>query len=728
MRKWQGVVKKSFSGFDFRFSYFRGQKRCDNIFCFDVETTSYYIWPDGTVHEYDYDKPISFYEDCIKGGFVYLWMFSIDDTVIYGRFIEDYKNFVTALTEYLDADILVFVHNLAFETQFLRNVFNDDVSIFARKKRRSMKIVDGNVEYRCSYMLTRLSLENWAKSKKLPVQKMVGDLDYNVLRTPYTFMTKKELKYGENDVLVMYYGIKQYEEEFGSVWDIPLTQTGIVRKAYNDLLADEDRLHSRMAKLVPDFELYTLLLEAFWGGIAHASFKWVNELLKGVTSYDKKSSYPWELVSKKYPCTPFVKCCYNDRYLRDDSYSYLITVELYNFTSKLFHTYISSSKCKYLKGEVLDNGRVVHADYAVIVCTNIDYEIILDCYDIEEKEVLDFRLSCNEYLPRKVRLFILEWFCKKTTLDGIVEVDALYRKSKEFINAIFGMMCTREFTDEIVYKDGKWDIEELTQEEFNIKRAKKLRKKRKLNNAFQWGVWCTAYARRSLWDSVTAELYGELINDEVSVYLDTDANKLFAGEKQREWFKRYNEKIYAEQDKIAEDLNISVDMLRPRRPDGEICALGVYKDEGTYDEFKTLGAKKYCYLEDGEVHITVSGVRKAAASQLTCVDDFQSGLTFDLEHAKKVNLVYNDDQEWTVINRGKYDEFACMYPYGVCAQPTTYTLDMKEEFDLLVQDYMELHTQLYDKFDIVAEIVRRADERRKEKERKVLQSRRHRQN
>lgn len=720
MKKWQSAVKKSFTGHDFKYSYFRGRKRCDNIFCFDVETTSYYIWPDGSVHAYDYSKPIKFYEDCLKGGFVYLWMFSIDDTVYYGRFIEDYKKFVTILTEYLDAEILVFVHNLTFETQFLRNVFDDDVEIFARKTRRAMKITDGNVEYRCTYFLTRLSLENWAKGKKLPVQKMVGDLDYNVLRTPYTIMKKKEMKYGENDVLVMYHGIKQYVEEFGSVWDIPLTQTGIVRKAYNDMLKDDDRLHNRMAKLVPDFELYSLLLEAFWGGIAHASFKWTDELLEGVTSYDKKSSYPWELVSKRYPISPFIKCRYNDRYLHNEMYSYLITVELHDFTSKMWHTYISSSKCKFLKGETLDNGRVVHADYAVIVCTNIDYEIILDSYDIKEKEILDFRISCNEYLPRKVRIFILEWFFKKTTLDGVEDMDAIYRKSKEFINAIYGMMCTREFTDEIVYRDRDWGVDELTEKEFNIKRAKKLRKKRKLNNAFQWGVWCTAYARQSLWDSVAAKLDGELINDDKSVYLDTDANKLFAGEKQREWFRRYNEKIYAEQDKIAKDLDVSIDMLRPRRPDGKVCALGVYEDEGTYKEFKTLGAKKYCYLIENkegkdEIHITVSGVRKAAASQLTCVDDFKDGLVFDLEHAKKLNLVYNDNQDWVVINKGKYDEFACMYPYGVCVQPTTYTLDIKEEFEMLIEDYLELHTQLFEKEDIVREIVERARKRKKEK-------------
>lgn len=643
-------------------------------------------------------------------------MFGIDDVVYYGRHIEEYRIFIDNLVEYLDADILVFSHNYSFEFQFLRNIFSENVEVFARKKRKPLKTVDGCVEHRCTYMLTRLSLANWAKNKRLPVRKKEGDLDYNVLRTPYTKLSKTELGYCENDILVMYHGIKQYLNDYNTVWDIPLTQTGIVRKAYNDMLKDDDRLHRRMAKLVPDYELYTLLLKAFWGGIAHASFKWCNELLVGVDSYDKKSSYPWELVSRKYPMTPFIKCKYNDRYLRNEMYSYLITVELFEFTSTLKHSYLSSSKClkNSLQGEVLDNGRLIHADHAIVTCTNVDYEIILDSYDIKDINVLDFRISLNEYLNKEIRLFILDWFYKKTTLDGLEEYEELYKKSKEFINAIYGMMVTREFTDEIVYENEEWLFDKLTKDKFDEKVVKKLRKKRKLNNAFQIGVWCTAYARKSLWDSVTAEIDGEKVIDDVSVYLDTDSNKFFACEKSRRWIKEYNDMILRKQDMIAKDLGISPDRLRPKRPDGKVCAMGVYEYEGTYKEFKTLGAKKYCYKQtnvktgEDEIHITVSGVRKAAASQLKSVDDFKNDLVFDIEHAKKNILSYQDDQDWCVINKGQYDEFACMYKYGVCCMPTTYSMSMSQDYVNLVYDFVTLYSELFDYNEVLERIVSNA--------------------
>ena len=718
MIEWKKEVKNLFSDNEFTFSYYRGEKRCDNIFCFDVESTSYYIHPDNTIHAFDKALPMSFYEECLKGGIVYIWMFSIDDKVYYGRFLEDFKIFVNSLTEYLRANILVFVHNLSFECQWLRNVFDEDVSIFARKKRKPLKINDGAVEYRCTYMLTRLSLENWAKGKRLPVQKMVGDLDYNVLRTPYTFMDEKtELVYCENDVLIMYHGIKQFVRQYGCVWDIPLTQTGIVRREYNNMLKDNEQLHRIIAKITPDYELYCLLLAAFWGGIAHASFKWVNELLYNVVSYDKKSSYPWELISRKYPMTPFVKCKFRDEYMHNDHYSYLITVELKDFKTKMSHTYISSHKCKHLTNVVMDNGRVVSADYAVITCTNIDYEIILDSYDIKEKNILDFRVSINQYLPDEVRLFVIDWFEKKTILDGVDGEEEMYKRAKEFINAIFGMFCTKEFMDEITYIIDEWGIDKLTEEKFHVKLAKKLSKKKKLNNAFQWGVWCTAYARQSLWDSVAAEIDGEKIIDPVSVYLDTDSNKLFACEKVTEWFKRYNEMIWKKQNRIADDLGIPVEKIRPRRPDGKICAMGVYEYEGIYSEFKTLGAKKYCYKQkdkDGiaRIHITVSGVRKAAADQIRHVDDFKSSLVFDIDHAKKNIMHYNDDQEWVVINRGKYDEFACMYKYGCCLQPTTYSLTMEPDFAALAFDFLTLYSECLDDSDIIERMIENAEKRK----------------
>lgn len=68
MIEWRKEVKNCFMGNDFRFSYFRGKKRCENIFCFDVESTSFFIHPDGTIHNFNKDLPMSFMKSVGKGG------------------------------------------------------------------------------------------------------------------------------------------------------------------------------------------------------------------------------------------------------------------------------------------------------------------------------------------------------------------------------------------------------------------------------------------------------------------------------------------------------------------------------------------------------------------------------------------------------------------------------------------------------------------------------------
>ena len=102
------------------------------------------------------------------------------------------------------------MHNLSYEFQFLRNILEWD-SVFCRSARKPIKCVAKeypNIEWRCSYMLTRLSLDSWGK--QLGVHKQKGDLDYEEIRTPLTPLTDKELKYCEYDCLVLEAGIKDY--------------------------------------------------------------------------------------------------------------------------------------------------------------------------------------------------------------------------------------------------------------------------------------------------------------------------------------------------------------------------------------------------------------------------------------------------------------------------------------------------------------------------------------
>ena len=78
--------------------------RYNNSCAFDIETTSI------TIGE-------------VKHGFMYIWMFGIEDVVYYGRTWEEFLQFCDILSSLLDLDqekrLVIYVHNLQFEFQFI---------------------------------------------------------------------------------------------------------------------------------------------------------------------------------------------------------------------------------------------------------------------------------------------------------------------------------------------------------------------------------------------------------------------------------------------------------------------------------------------------------------------------------------------------------------------------------------------------------------------------------
>lgn len=75
------------------------RNKYDNtIYTFDIETTSYLILygkqlrPDTYLNLTEKER-----EDCIFQGSMYIWMFSVNDTVYYGRTWEDFRLFLERL-------------------------------------------------------------------------------------------------------------------------------------------------------------------------------------------------------------------------------------------------------------------------------------------------------------------------------------------------------------------------------------------------------------------------------------------------------------------------------------------------------------------------------------------------------------------------------------------------------------------------------------------------------
>ena len=104
--------------------------------------------------------------------------------------------------------------------------------VFADDKRQPLYAVTSQgIEFRCSYRLSGYSLAKLADELRYyKTKKMVGDLDYSLIRHSNTPLTEAELKYCTQDTQVVVCYIQEEIDKNGDIAHIPYTKTGYVRR------------------------------------------------------------------------------------------------------------------------------------------------------------------------------------------------------------------------------------------------------------------------------------------------------------------------------------------------------------------------------------------------------------------------------------------------------------------------------------------------------------------
>lgn len=663
------------------------KKKIDNtIYTFDIETTSYLILNDKVLSSRDYQNLTTDEQEvCGKQACMYIWQFSINESVYYGRTWQEFKQFLNKLEANDDSKKIVFVHNLGFEFQFLWSVLKvKDVMSRKPRKLNTCHLEDYNIEFRCSMMLSGVKLEYLPDIYMLPVRKQVGDLDYSLLRSPCTPLSDTELGYCEYDCLVTYWYIKRELETYERVDKLPFTSTGKVRKQLQHLvLSDQHYVRNVSRQINTDPKVYNMLVDAFAGGYTHANYIYTDEVLENVDSYDETSAYPYVLVTHKFPSTEFKPCSVKSIEDFRHNFAYLLKVKIKNIRSKYCNHFISTSKCSEIVGYPnYDNGRIISAKEITITLTDVDFRFILDTYYYDSYEILECYYSMYQYLPIEYVNFILDKYVLKTKLKNVEGKEVEYAKEKGAFNALYGMTVTNTIRADVSFENFEdWVCKPLTNDDITKKLHKD--KKRGFLN-FAWGVWCTAWARDNLLRRVI-----EL--DEHTVYCDTDSCKLVQGY-DKTVFEKYNKQVEERIRKVADSRNIPFERFAPKDIKGNPHLLGVFENETgkgrtvTYDKFITQGAKKYAYSIDGDIHITVSGVPKGGAKCLKSLDEFRDDLIFDFEHTNKLTLAYNDNQKEVTFTDYLGNSYTVTDKSGICMLPTTYELGKSLEYTELVAD------------------------------------------
>lgn len=647
---------------------------------------------------------------------MYVFVFGVYNTVVIGRSWNDLKEYLQLTSDYLgikeNCTAIIYVHNLSYEFQFIRKLFTWS-NVFASGPREPLKAQseDGFI-FKDSYALSGYSLAKTADHlSKYKVKKKVGDLDYRLLRNSKTELDIKEWEYVFNDGLVVLAFIQEeIERNNNRLDDIPLTKTGYVRRLMKKNCLHMGASHYKLGRnwdyinmiksLTLNPEEYIELKEAFAGGHTHANVHNAGIILNNVTSYDFTSSYPAVMCSEKFPMSKGQRVkvkSLSDLKSLMKNYCVLMRVKLTDINSRdIGDNPLSLSKCWDSKNVKTDNGRIISADMIKTTWTELDYQIMESFYTWKSISVGSVYIYKKGYLPRPFMKTVLDLYQKKTTLKGIEDKKAEYLYSKEQLNSCYGMTVTDIVRPENIY-NSETDTWETEQTELS-KAIEKYNNDLERFMFYPWGIWITAYARRNLYSGIYA-----LRKSGDYIYSDTDSIKCLNIEKHMMYFNDYNKRI-SEKIKIAlSERNLDPALAEPKTIKGVSKPLGVWDFDGFYSSFKTLGAKRYISVQNGEIAITIAGVNKVKGAEFLkykyktsdhILKAFKPGLTFPGEYkadgtikegSGKNTLIYVDDSIQGMLidyqgNKDAYLELSAVY-----MENTTYTLSLSEDFSNLIQ-------------------------------------------
>lgn len=405
---------------------------------------------------------------------------------------------------------------------------------------------------------------------------------------------------------------------------------------------------------------------------------------------------------------------------------------------------LSLEHCIYSEGVEKVNGKVRSADIIVIPVNDVDMDWLLKCYNYQDLYMNEMYLTNkSRQLAESETSFILKCFDDKENIDK--EKYALeYALSKVHINAQYGIKVQKPIKDRYTILNGEinvTDFNKLDDANLNIgvtreEVYKNYIDKEKENfyrggknggnfDIFSDGIYITSYARLQI-----VEMMIKLVDSGyLPIYTDTDSLKFTTNKKSvsdcqsQHTISRINNIATNENiQQLIEDVNIQIinenkrnirfisykeDNNVPKENYDKICKLGIWEIESEikgkvvpYTFFKTLGAKKYCYIHDNEIHTTIAGCSKKVNEYITKYADINN-----IDRAEALNEIFDTGTQFdssssgrTISIREKRPRELCRsFTYkgrclessgGIVIEKTTYLLNVSTD-DSVILDNVE---------------------------------------
>lgn len=606
---------------------------------FDIETTTY-----------------------IDKAYMYIWQIGINNKAFFGNTWEEFNDCLIIINDYIEclnrqkakekhkkefkAQAICFIHNIAFEWQFVRKEI-PVTDVFLKSLREPLYFESNNIKFLDSYQITHMSLAKLAK-RYCSTQKMVGDIDYTILRNANEGqnLTNKEKKYCENDVLILCEFAEYYFNKYLSNNELIYTETSIVRHSLKKAFKEQNKISKQdIFEMYPTtFNEYLMYMEyLFAGGWVKSSVDAFGKILSNIKCKDITSSYPAQIAHRYYPISKFKSIKIDSKQKFNNmlnKYCCILDVTLFNVKKTTIHSIISTSKIVNTDtGRILvDNGRIAEVEKVRLLMTELDWDIFNKFYEYDKFKIVinSFKIAVRGKLPSYVVSTMLDAYERKEELK-LQGKD--YFNEKCFVNMFYGCFVTKIHKFNYIVKNG-----EITKELNDY--YKQIRSS--VLSPF-WGIWCTSWARFQ-------ELSAVYANADCVVYGDTDSVK--GHNMPDDYFNNYNAEQIEKNKKLCEKYNKNFELIKE---------LGCWDSEPTYQLFKTIGCKRYIgFDENNKLSVTIAGVPKGTLEKivginpdkdkkyytnsqkaLEVMDLLKDGQSFS---NCKTGATYNDNEHSDIIN------------------------------------------------------------------------------
>jgi len=619
-----------------------------------------------------------------EDNYVVMWTISI--RVFHKNLVTLYGKKPSELAECLDViqenfegkQTFYYCHNLSYDWTFIRKFLFARFSypVYQLNTRPHYPIhieFDNGIILKDSLILFQRTLEKIANDFDVEHKKAIGKWDYDLIRNQDYEYSEDELTYAEFDTLAGAECIDVLMTSLNhKIFSMPWTATGIPRENVRKI-GRKNNAHRNFLSQALSLNQLLQAHETYHGGYTHGNRNFYNCVIDdNITAYDFASSYPFVMLSEKYPSEKFMEmddCSFYD-IIEDVENAYMfkliavkVSLKEYDFPMPV----LQYSKCIKCINPVVDNGRILEADYIEIFLTHIDAKIIFSQYNIERHICTDVLASYMDYLPRWFTDYVYSLYedkCKLKHGDPI-----LYGISKSKLNSCYGLTVEFPLKNDIKeeYESGEYHVSQIDQQE----KYDEFCKKHSTVLNYQTGVFITAYALQNLFE------LGKCFNGRSAdcwIYSDTDS--AYGVNWDEEKINAYNENCKRK--------------LRANNYDcvkynGEEYWLGFATLDGKFSQMKVIGCKRYCVrdAETNELKITVAGVPKKTGVKCleNDIENFRDGFIFSGEKTgKKLHTYIFRDEIFIDENGNEIGD-------SIDLSPCDYQLSSVKQWENITNNY-----------------------------------------